>query len=121
MIWFNEKEAYEQLMKHGLVKSLRECGKYPEKRNGRHRAYSKKYWLPESEQPKCKPLSNCFIGMVEVRTLIRLVPNKAKLNLSMYHRKESGFRTIDQWLSKLENPDKEHYLYEVKLLESEKP
>jgi len=104
MIWFNVHEAYSFLTKYGEVFTLRPN----EKREG-----------------KCMLLSSIkgkphYKGIVEVSFCRKInlsnVVHKAMLLNYVY---KSGFKTIEEWLSKAKE-SKVLYLYYVKLIRLEK-
>ena len=98
IIWFNVKEAYEYLMKYGEVYTLRD-----------HPKYQGNAMLKSSLEGK--PF---YKGMVNVEfvLLIALDVPMSKASLSRYVGK-SGFKTVDEWLSKVTPKAKELYMYYV--------
>ena len=105
-IYFNEKEAFEQLTKQDVwcVVTLRERGKYKIKPNGIHLVFSK--FVPHPH----------VVGKAYVEMLRFIEPSKDKDILKTYFVFLSGFDSVEDWLSRLKNPHKTHYLYKVKLI-----
>lgn len=101
MIWFNVKEAYDYLTIMNEVVTLREKSK----RNGIHTLLSSIHGYPYGK------------GFVEVKQVIykSFIPSES-IDFLKTVVGNSGFRNVDEWITKLRDKDKPHYLLRVKLL-----
>jgi len=99
IIWFNVKEAYEYLMENGEVCTLRDHYK----KDGRAMLKS---------SLEGKPF---YKGMVTIMCIdVIVIDSPTSRDMLRRFVKLSGFKTIEEWLSKLNKEKNGFYLFYVR-------